>query len=138
MNGDARNMQANGFSPMVWHALVAALLLALITAGAGCQSGDSNPSAAPKPAQMGPYAPAKPAATAPGPLDPVMRAPQAVRDAYAKDHRDDETPLTVTKVQHRMMPDNYVHYTLTSKDASGKTTVVEEYRSDGLRITPKK
>src|SRR5262249_36607772 len=124
-----------GFSPMVWHALVAALLLALITA-AGCQSGDSG-AAGPKPA-MGPLPAAKPAAPAPGPLDPIMRAPQAVRDAYAKDHRDDETPGTVTKVQHRMMPDNYVHYTLTSKDAAGKTMIVEEYRSDGLRITPKK
>jgi hypothetical protein len=136
MNGNARNTEVEGFSPMVWHALVAALLLALITA-AGCQSGDSNPSAAPKPAQMGPFAAPKPAATAPGPLDPIMRAPQAVRDSYFKDHRDDETPVTVTKVQHRMMPDNYVHYTLTSKDSTGKT-MVEEYRADGLRITPKK
>jgi hypothetical protein len=136
MNGDARNSDGEGFSPMVWHALVAALLVALITT-AGCQSGDSS-AAGPKPAPMGPFATAKPAAPAPGPLDPIMRAPQAVRDAYAKDHRDDETLLTVTKVQHRMMPDNYVHYTLTSKDAAGKTTLVEEYRADGLRITPKK
>jgi len=120
----------HGFSPLMWHALAAALLIAVITMG--CSSGDSGASAGPKPA-MGPTAPQTVAADTSA-LSPLARTPQAVRDAFANDYR---FGATVTKVKHRLMPDGFVHYTINSTDPEG-TAHVDEYRADGVKVAPVK
>jgi hypothetical protein len=132
-NGDKRGGQV-GFSPFLWHVVIAALLVTLITSG--CSSGNSSggsPGAKPG-APMGPFAPAKPAAAEPSALSPLARAPKAVRDAFNNDYRDG---ANVTKMRHMLMPDGLVHYTITSTDSSGKEHV-DEYRADGVKVNAAK
>jgi hypothetical protein len=138
MNGDdgysgygdhgSSNADDRTFPPMFWHALVVALLIAVITAG--CSSGNSSPAPAKPAGPMGPVAPA-PVAPDTSPLSPLARAPKAVQDAFAKDYPDG---ATVAKVRHRLMPDGFVHYTINSTDLRYGKAHEDEYRADGVKV----
>src|SRR5262245_39344165 len=109
---------------VIWQVLAAVLLLTIGTLGCA-DSGSGGPAAAPTSQPQA--APMSPSASS-----MLDRAPEPVRKAYLHDYPN----AKVTRVQHRLHPDNMVHYTITSVDAKGNRHEAE-YRADGVRMTPK-
>ncbi len=97
----------------------------------GCNSGSGSAGGSGSEPVNGPPSPQQPAPapTAVNSTSPLARAPQKVRDQFAKDRPD----AKVSKVKGRMSPDGSVHYTITSTDKDGKRHD-DEYRADGVLL----